>query len=91
MGISLQIEVSDEVLPADLPAKQSLARALRLCRSALDAGGRTLNDLRSAPLSSADLVKSFSQSANELARDAGTVVDVIVEGRERPAERAGRQ
>ena len=84
MGISLQIEVSDELLPADLPAKQSLARALRLCRSALDAGRRTLNDLRSAPLSSADLVKSFSQSANELARDAGTVVDVIVEGRERP-------
>ncbi len=84
MGISLQIEVSDELLPADLPAKQSLARALRLCRSALDAGRRTLNDLRSAPLSSADLVKSFSQSANELARDAGTVVDVIVEGLERP-------
>lgn len=84
MGISLQIEVTDELLPADLPAKQSLARALRLCKSALDAGRRTLSDLRSAPISAADLVKSFSQSTDELARDTGTVVDVIVEGRERP-------
>jgi signal transduction histidine kinase/ligand-binding sensor domain-containing protein len=84
MGISLQIEVTDELLPADFPAKQSLARALGLSKSALDAGRRALNDLRSVPLSAGDLVKSFSQSANELARDAGTVVDVIVEGRERP-------
>jgi signal transduction histidine kinase len=84
MGISLQIEVTDELLPADFPAKQSLARALRLSKSAMEAGRRALNDLRSTPLSAADLVKSFSQSANELARDTGTVVEVIVEGRERP-------
>jgi signal transduction histidine kinase/ligand-binding sensor domain-containing protein len=84
MGISLQIEVTDELLPADFPAKQSLARALGLSKSALDAGRRALNDLRSVPLSAADFVKSFSQSANELARDTGTMVDVIVEGRERP-------
>jgi signal transduction histidine kinase/ligand-binding sensor domain-containing protein len=84
MGISLQIEVTDELLPADFPAKQPLARALGLCKSALHAGRRALNDLRSAPLSAADLVKSFSQSANELAKDSGTVIDVIVEGHERP-------
>jgi signal transduction histidine kinase len=59
-----------------------------LSKSALDAGRRALNDLRTAPLSAADLVKSFSQSANELARDTGTVVDVIVEGRERPLNAA---
>jgi len=83
MAISLQIEVADELLPAVLPAKQSLARALVLCKSALDAGRRALNDLRSAPLSAADLVKSFSQSASELARDHRTIVEVIVEGGER--------
>ena len=65
MGISLQIEVTDELLPADLPAKQSLTRALGLCKSALDAGRRALNDLRAAALSAADLVKCFSQLANE--------------------------
>jgi signal transduction histidine kinase len=84
MGISLHIEITDELLPADLPAKQPLARALALCKSALDAGRRALNDLRSAPLSAADLVKSFSQLANELTKDAETRIDVIVEGRERP-------
>jgi len=42
------------LLPADLPAKQSLARALRLCKSALDEGRRTLNDLRTVSLSAAD-------------------------------------
>jgi signal transduction histidine kinase len=84
MGISLQVEVTDELLPADLPAKQSLVRALGLCKSALDAGRRALNDLRAAPLSAADLVKAFSQLANELPRDGGTEIDVIVEGREHP-------
>jgi signal transduction histidine kinase len=84
MGISLHIEVTDELLPADLPAKQPLARALALCKSALDAGRRALNDLRSAPLSAGDLVQSFSQLANELPRETSTKTDVIVEGRERP-------
>ena len=84
MGISLQIEVTDELVPSESPAKPSLGRALRLCRSALDEGRRALNDLRSAPLSAGDLVKSFSQLSDELAGDAGAPVDVVVEGRERP-------
>jgi len=84
MGISLQIEVTDELLPADFPAKQTLARALALSKAALDAGRRTLNDLRTASLSAADLVQSFSLLAKESKRDAGTEIDVIVEGRERP-------
>jgi signal transduction histidine kinase len=50
----------------------------------LDAGRRALNDLRTASLSAADLVKSFSLVANEIERDSETEIDVIVEGRERP-------
>jgi signal transduction histidine kinase len=84
MGISLQIELTDELTPADLPAKQSLGRALRLCKSALDEGRRALNDLRSVPLTAGDLVKSFSQLSDEYAGRSGTRVDVVVEGRERP-------
>jgi signal transduction histidine kinase/ligand-binding sensor domain-containing protein len=83
MGISLQIEVSDELLPADFPAKQPLGRALRLCKSALDEGRRALNDLRSAPLTANDFVKSFSQLSEQFAGHSGTRVDVVVEGRER--------
>jgi len=70
-------------LPADFPAKQSLARALRLCKSALDEGRRALNDLRSAPLTADDFVKSFSQLSEQFAGRSGTRVDVVVEGRER--------
>jgi ligand-binding sensor domain-containing protein/signal transduction histidine kinase len=84
MGISLQIEVTDELLPAGFQAKEPLTRALALCRSALDAGRRALNDLRTTALNSADIVKSFSQLANEQTRDAETKIDVTVEGRERP-------
>src|SRR5712664_101008 len=79
MGISLQIEVSDELLPADFPAKQSLARALRLCKSALDEGRRALNDLRSAPLTADDFVKSFSQLSEQFAGHSGTRVAVTVQ------------
>jgi ligand-binding sensor domain-containing protein/signal transduction histidine kinase len=82
MGISLQIEVTDELLPAGFPAKRPLARALNLSKTALDAGRRALNDLRSVPLSAADIVKSFSQLSSELTKEAGTKIDVIVEGRE---------
>jgi signal transduction histidine kinase/streptogramin lyase len=84
VGISLQIEVTDELLPAGFPAKEPLTRAVALCKSALDAGRRALNDLRTAPLSAADLVKSFSQLAHELTREAATKIDVTVEGHERP-------
>jgi len=84
MGISLQVEITDELLPADFPARQPVARALALCKSALAAGRRALKDLRSAPMSAADLVKSFSQLAKDLTKDSGTKIDVIVEGRERP-------
>ena len=84
MGISLQIEVTDELLPADFPTKQPFERALRLCKSAVEEGRRALNDLRSAPLNADDLVKSLSQLSDEFARDSATQVDVVVEGRERP-------
>jgi signal transduction histidine kinase/ligand-binding sensor domain-containing protein len=83
MGISLQVELTDELLPAEAPAKQSLERALRLCKTALDEGRRALNDLRSVPLSARDLVKSFSQLSDEFAGKSGIRADVVVEGRER--------
>jgi signal transduction histidine kinase len=84
MGISLQIEVTEALLPGDVPARQPLGRALRLCKSALEQGRRTLNDLRSGPLSASDLVKSFSHLSDGFAGDSGIRADVVVEGRERP-------
>ena len=88
MGISLQIELADELLRSDIVAKQSLARALGLCKSALESGRRALKDLRSVALSASDIVKSFSQLSEEFAQDGGPEVDVIVEGNERPLNAA---
>jgi signal transduction histidine kinase len=84
MGISLQIELTEELLPPELPAKQSLGRALRLCRSALDEGRRALNELRSTPLNAGDLVAAFSRLSDESAGHSGSRADLVVEGRERP-------
>jgi signal transduction histidine kinase len=84
MGISLQIEVTEELLAGDVPARQPLGRALRLCKSVLEQGRRTLNDLRSGPLSASDLVRSFSQVSDEFAGKSDVRTDVIVEGGERP-------
>jgi signal transduction histidine kinase len=84
MGISLQLEVTEELLLDDVPARQPLARALRLCKSALAQGRRTLNDLRSGPLSAGDLVESFSRLSDERAGNLGIRADVVVEGGERP-------
>src|SRR4029077_2590741 len=64
--------------------RQPLARALRLCKSALEQGRRTLNDLRSGPLSAGDLIASFAQLSDESAGDSGIGADVVVEGTERP-------
>jgi signal transduction histidine kinase/ligand-binding sensor domain-containing protein len=84
LGISLQIEVADELLPAELAARQPLARALDLCKSTLQAGRRALNDLRTASLDAADLVQSFALLAHAIPQGAAPKVDVMVEGRERP-------
>jgi signal transduction histidine kinase len=83
MGISLQIEISEALLPAEVQARQPLSRALRLCRSALDEGRRALNELRSLPLTASDLATSFSRLSGEVEGRSSTRVDVVVEGGER--------
>jgi signal transduction histidine kinase len=83
LGVSLQIEVTDELLPPDLPAKLPLQKALRLSKSALDQGRGALNDLRASSLSADDIVKAFSQTADGLRREGAADMSILVEGRER--------
>ncbi|MCU1386170.1 MAG: two-component system sensor kinase, partial [Acidobacteria bacterium] len=83
MGISLQIELSEALLPAEVRARQPLDRALQLCKSALDAGRRALRELRAVPLSAADLTDAFSRLSVERATESGPRLDVVIEGRER--------
>ena len=83
LGISMQIEVTDELLPADLPAKHPLQKALRLAKSAMEEGRRALNDLRTLSLSADDLVKGFSQAADGLRTEGGNDIRILVEGHPR--------
>jgi ligand-binding sensor domain-containing protein/signal transduction histidine kinase len=83
LGISLQIEVTDELLPPELPAKHPLQKALSLSKSAMDEGRRALNDLRASSLSTDDIVKGFSQTADGLRTEGGSELRILVEGHER--------
>jgi signal transduction histidine kinase len=83
LGISLQIEVTDELLPPEFPAKHPLQKALSLSRSAMEEGRRALNDLRASSLSANDIVKGFSQAAEALRTEGGGDIHILVEGEER--------
>jgi signal transduction histidine kinase/ligand-binding sensor domain-containing protein len=84
LGISLQLEVTDELLPADAAARQPLEQALRLSKAAMTEGRRALNDLRTQALSSDDLVQAFAQVAKDFPAREAPNVDVLTEGEERP-------
>lgn len=82
LGISLQIEVTDELLPPGLPAKTPLQKALLLAKSAMDEGRRALNDLRTSSLNADDIVKGFSQTADGFRKEESEI-RILVEGNER--------
>ncbi len=84
LGISLQIEVTDELLPADAPARQPLEQALRLSKSAMAQGRRALNDLRTHALGADALVRAFSQIVKELPSANPPEMQILTEGEERP-------
>jgi signal transduction histidine kinase/ligand-binding sensor domain-containing protein len=84
LGISLQIEVTDELLPADAQARQPLERALQLSKGAMAEGRRALNDLRTRELPTGALVHAFSQVVKELPVADPPEVQILAEGEERP-------
>ena len=84
LGISLQLEVTDEMLPADAAARKPLEQALRLSKAAMTEGRRALNDLRTQKVVSDDLVRAFAQVAKDFPSREAPHVDVLTEGEERP-------
>jgi signal transduction histidine kinase len=88
LGISLQLEVTDELLPADAAARKPLEQALRLSKAAMTEGRRALNDLRTQRVGSEDLLRAFAQVANDFPAREAPNVDVLTEGEERPLNAA---
>jgi signal transduction histidine kinase len=84
LGISLQLEVTDELLPADAAARKPLEQALRQSKAAMTEGRRALNELRTQKLGSDDLVRAFAQVAQDFPVGEAPNVDVLTEGEERP-------
>ena len=82
--ILAQLEVTDELLPADAAARKPLEQALRLSKAAMTEGRRALNDLRTQRVGSEDLLRAFAQVANDFPEREAPLVDVLTEGEERP-------
>jgi signal transduction histidine kinase len=84
LGISLQIEVTDELLPAGAPARKPLEQALRLSKGAMAEGRRALNELRTQTLNADALVREFSQVAKEFPTADPPDIQILTEGEARP-------
>ena len=82
VGISMQLEVADELTPAGAKAKTALERALALSRSAIGRGRLTLQSLRRHPVTGSALVKSLRQTADAYSGKTRSTVEYRIEGNE---------
>jgi hypothetical protein len=64
MGISLQLEIADELTPPAAAGKSILRRALQLCESALTHGRGALTTLHATALTQQDILQALSLAAD---------------------------
>jgi signal transduction histidine kinase len=83
VGISMHLEVADELTPGSADAKTPLHRALMLSRSAIANGRRTLQSLRQPRVTAAALIESLRRTANAYPEKNRTPVEYRVDGNER--------
>lgn len=85
VGVSMQIAVAVEQLPADSPAKPQLKRVVKTIGKVIEEGRNTVQGLRSSSSNDfANLERKFSELRQDL--DAGGQTDfrIIVEGAPKP-------
>jgi signal transduction histidine kinase/ligand-binding sensor domain-containing protein len=82
VGISMQLEVADELTSGDAGAKNPLRRALGLSRSAIASGRLTLQSLRSRPVRAAAFVETLKATAEAYPEKNRMAVEYRVEGEE---------
>jgi signal transduction histidine kinase/ligand-binding sensor domain-containing protein len=85
MGISLQLEIADEVTPPGSTAKGPLRRALDLSRTALANGRSALHILRQRPFSNAD-IKSTLRDTVQSMTGSQEAIQITNSGKERPIQ-----
>jgi signal transduction histidine kinase/ligand-binding sensor domain-containing protein len=82
VGISMQMEIADELTPAGTKAKTALERALALSRSAIGGGRLTLQSLRRHPVTGSALVESLRQTADAYSEKTLSTVEYRIDGEE---------
>ena len=83
VGISMQLEVADELTPEIAKAKNPLQRALMLSRSAISTGRQTLQSLRQRPVTGSALLEALRRTADAYPEKNGVTVEYVMEGEER--------
>jgi signal transduction histidine kinase len=84
LSVSMQLNVANDQLAADSPAKPLLTRALDMMGRVIEEGWNTLQGLRSSNWSSQDLEKAFLRIQEELAVTKRAGFRVIIAGIARP-------
>jgi signal transduction histidine kinase len=84
LSASMQLQVADDQLPADSPAKPRIDRVLGLMGQVIEEGRNAVGGLRSNSTNSLRLEEAFSRVKQELAIQEQLEFRVVVEGRPRP-------
>jgi signal transduction histidine kinase len=85
MGISLQLEIADEVTPPGSTAKGPLRRALDLSRTALANGRSALHILRQRPFCNADIESTLRDTVQSMT-GSQEIIQITSSGKERPIQ-----
>jgi signal transduction histidine kinase/ligand-binding sensor domain-containing protein len=88
MGISLQLEIADELTPPGAAGKPILRRALQLSESALTHGRGALTTLRTTALTQQDIYQALAVAMAPFSEERRRAVQYNVQGTEFPV-RAG--
>jgi signal transduction histidine kinase/ligand-binding sensor domain-containing protein len=84
LGASMQLDVAEEQVPDDSPAKPLLRRVLQLMGQVNEEGRNALRDLRTAENDHRDLEMAFSRMRQEFAVEEKVGYRVIANGVTRP-------
>jgi signal transduction histidine kinase len=83
VGISMQLEVADELTPGSADAKTPLHRALMLSRSAIAEGRITLQSLRQPRVTASALIESLRRTADAYPDGNRPPIEYRLDGQER--------
>jgi signal transduction histidine kinase len=82
MGISLQLEIADELIPPETAGKPILRRALQLSESALTHGRGALTTLRATALTRQDIYQALTLATASFSEERRRVVQYNTHGTE---------